>query len=107
MEGKESKSGSNTDTLLKALTHETRRRIMKLCINRNGSPVSPIEISTELRETLNHISYHVRVLAEYKAVTLVGTTPVRGSMQHFYLPSTEVIGMPWVHTVLDSAGEAA
>src|ERR1700760_3336719 len=52
-------------------------------------PISPRQISDELREPLSNISYHVRVLADCGAVTLVDTEPVRGSMQHFYSSTIE------------------
>jgi hypothetical protein len=60
-------------------------------------PVSPHWLSTELKEPLSNVSYHVRVLADNAAVTLVDTKPVRGSMQHFYLPAIEE---PWALAVL-------
>jgi hypothetical protein len=43
------------------------------------------------------VSYHVRVLAECEAITLVRTQPVRGSMQHFYRFAIEA---EWVHGAL-------
>jgi DNA-binding transcriptional regulator GbsR (MarR family) len=69
--------------------------------------VSPREVSEELGESLSNVSYHVRVLARCEVVTLVGTKPVRGSMQHFYLPSPTFMRLPWVATVLEGPGEAA
>jgi DNA-binding transcriptional ArsR family regulator len=101
------KKGGHTDTLLKALGHELRRKIMRKCVERPDSPVSPREVSAELGESLSNVSYHVRVLAICEAVTLVDKKPVRGSMQHFYLPSPKFIGLPWVATVLKAGGDAA
>jgi DNA-binding transcriptional ArsR family regulator len=60
-------------------------------------PISPRQISDELREPLSNVSYHVRVLADNGAVVLVDTAPVRGSMQHFYSPAIEE---PWALAVL-------
>jgi DNA-binding transcriptional ArsR family regulator len=87
----------NTDDneLLVALRHPLRRQILRAMVEQD--PISPRQISDELREPLSNVSYHVRVLADCGAVTLVDTTPVRGSMQHFYSPT---INEPWALTVL-------
>jgi DNA-binding transcriptional ArsR family regulator len=98
----------NTDDndLLVALRHPLRRQILRTMAAQD--PISPREISDELREPLSNVSYHVRVLADCGAVTLVDTAPVRGSMQHFYSPA---IDEPWALAVLGlsengKAGEA-
>ena len=49
--------------------------------------ISPRELAGALHQPLSNVSYHVRVLAECAAVSLVDTKPVRGSMQHFYRDS--------------------
>jgi DNA-binding transcriptional ArsR family regulator len=81
--------------LLVALRHPLRRQILRAMVERD--PISPRQISDVLKEPLSNVSYHVRVLAECGAVALVDTTPVRGSMQHFYSPT---IDEPWALTVL-------
>ena len=87
----------NTDDteLLIALRHPLRRQILRTMAVQD--PISPRQISDELREPLSNVSYHVRVLADCGAVTLVDTEPVRGSMQHFYSPA---IDEPWALAVL-------
>jgi DNA-binding transcriptional ArsR family regulator len=87
----------NTDEneLLIALRHPLRRQILRAMVE--NDPISPRQISDELKEPLSNVSYHVRVLADCGAVALVDTTPVRGSMQHFYSPTIEE---PWALTVL-------
>lgn len=47
---------------------------------------------------LSTVSYHVRVLAECEAIRPVRTSPVRGSMQHFYCFAIEA---RWVYEALD------
>jgi DNA-binding transcriptional ArsR family regulator len=81
--------------LLIALRHPLRRQILRAMAE--ADPISPRQISDELREPLSNVSYHVRVLADCGAVTLVDTAPVRGSMQHFYSPA---IDEPWALAVL-------
>lgn len=92
----------NTDDneLLIALRHPLRRQILRAMVEQD--PISPRQISDELREPLSNVSYHVRVLADCGAVTLVDTTPVRGSMQHFYSPT---IDEPWALAVLGLSGD--
>lgn len=98
--------GEHTDDteLLIALRHPLRRQILRTMAVQD--PISPRQISDELREPLSNVSYHVRVLADCGAVTLVDTAPVRGSMQHFYSPAIEE---PWALAVLGLSenGDAA
>jgi DNA-binding transcriptional ArsR family regulator len=81
--------------LLIALRHPLRRQILRAMVQ--NDPISPRQISDVLKEPLSNVSYHVRVLADCGAVSLVDMTPVRGSMQHFYSPT---IDQPWALTVL-------
>ena len=96
--------GDHTDDneLLIALRHPLRRQILRAMAATD--PISPRQISDELREPLSNVSYHVRVLADCGAVTLVDTEPVRGSMQHFYSPTIEE---PWALAVLGLSGKDA
>lgn len=91
--GGEGNTGDNE--LLIALRHPLRRQILRAMVEQQ--PTSPRQISNELHEPLSNVSYHIRVLADCGVVTLVDTTPVRGSMQHFYSPT---IDAPWALTVL-------
>ena len=86
---------TNHNELLVALRHPLRRQILRAMVESN--PISPRQVSDVLHEPLSNVSYHVRVLAECGAVALVDTTPVRGSMQHFYSPT---IDEPWALAVL-------
>ncbi len=92
MGGEDNTEGSE---LLIALRHPLRRQILRTMAARHRT--SPRQISDELRQPLSNVSYHVRVLADCGAVTLVDTAPVRGSMQHFY---SATIDEPWALEVL-------
>jgi DNA-binding transcriptional ArsR family regulator len=81
--------------LLRALRHPLRRRILREMAG--GDSVSPRGLSDRLRRPLSNVSYHVRVLAECRAITLVRTRPARGSVQHFYRSTVEA---PWALQVL-------
>jgi DNA-binding transcriptional ArsR family regulator len=86
---------SDDNNLLVALRHPLRRRILRLMAGEET--ISPRELSEELEAPLSNVSYHVRVLVDCAAVTLVSTKPVRGSMQHFYSTAIEA---PWAREVL-------
>jgi len=91
-----SRNGSAaTDDLLTALGHPLRRRILREMTRAEKS--SPRELAEALSEPLSNVSYHVRVLADCEALTLVGTRPVRGSTQHFYRATVEP---EWARTAL-------
>jgi DNA-binding transcriptional ArsR family regulator len=89
--------GHHTDDneLLIALRHPLRRQILRAMAAQDQ--ISPRQISDVLHQPLSNVSYHVRVLADCGAVTLVDTAPVRGSMQHFY---STAIDEPWALAVL-------
>lgn len=86
---------SDDNDLLTALRHPLRRRILRRMDA--DEAISPRELSRQLHEPLSNVSYHVRVLVDCAAVTLVDAQPVRGSMQHFYCSS---IDAPWARQVL-------
>lgn len=87
---------SQTDhQLLVALRHPLRRSILRKMLA--TKQISPRQLATELKEPLSNVSYHVRVLAEIEAATLVDRKPVRGSVQHFYSAS---ITTPWALSAL-------
>jgi DNA-binding transcriptional ArsR family regulator len=85
----------NEEQLLMALGHPLRRRILRALAD--SRPASPRELSDALAQPLSNVSYHVRVLVQSKAVTLVGTKPARGSIQHFYRSNVQA---PWAQEVL-------
>jgi DNA-binding transcriptional ArsR family regulator len=78
-----------------------RRRILREMLDA-GAEISPRELAVKLSEQLSALSYHVRVLAECRAIELVRTERIRGSTQHFYRP---VVKSAWAITAL-KAGES-
>jgi DNA-binding transcriptional ArsR family regulator len=70
------------DPLVVAMGHPTRVRILRALGESNLS--SPTELAAELGIDLNDASYHVRILATCKAISLVDTEQVRGSLKHYY-----------------------
>lgn len=86
----------NSKDLLVAMNHPLRREILRRIDKKDL--FTPGEIAKELHRDLSIVSYHVRVLAECRAIVLVGEKPVRGATQHFYRPISHE---PWVRDVLD------
>jgi DNA-binding transcriptional ArsR family regulator len=69
-------------TLLAALKHPLRRRVLRTMANKK--PISPRELANRLEEPLSTVSYHVRILAESGVIEEVSRCQVRGATQHFY-----------------------
>jgi DNA-binding transcriptional ArsR family regulator len=86
---------ATTDDLLTALGHPLRRRILREITK--AERCSPRELAESLSEPLSNVSYHVRVLADCRALELVGTRPVRGSTQHFY---RAIVEPEWAQSAL-------
>jgi DNA-binding transcriptional ArsR family regulator len=80
-----------------ALGHPLRRRILRKMLQEDRE-LSPRELSSSLSESLSALSYHVRVLAECRAVKLVRVKPIRGSSQHFYRPTVKA---EWARSALE------
>src|SRR4051812_29036343 len=93
-----------TQNLLVVLRHPMRREVLARLIQ-GKQPESPRQMAEALRTPLSNVSYHVRVMAQHKVLTLVDTRPVRGSLQHFY-EASELADHPMVKAALgpDGAG---
>lgn len=66
---------------LKAVGHPLRREILRSIDGQNRSPV---QISRALDESVQLISYHMRILRDEGVVELATTTPRRGAIEHHY-----------------------
>lgn len=67
--------------LVKALAHPLRVEILAIL---NDRMASPNELSKELEEGLSQVSYHVKVLKDFKCIHMVKTEPRRGAVEHYY-----------------------
>lgn len=88
-------SGGEGD-LLAALANPIRRQILRRM--RDVETISPKDLSVEFAQPVSNLAYHVRVLADCGAITLVRTQPVRGASKHFYRSS---IDQPWARQIID------
>lgn len=93
-------AGSKSNqALLDALHHPLRRRLLRRYLE-SRVMLSPRELADLENEPLSTVSYHVRKLAELGAVKIAAHRPVRGSLQHFYLPTRHVKDSQLVRTAL-------
>lgn len=67
--------------VVKAIGHPLR---MQLLERLNERVASPVELARELGESVQLVSYHVRLLRDLGFVELVRTTPRRGAVEHHY-----------------------
>src|SRR5215212_10154673 len=79
--GKASQKPTVDVGVVKAIGHPLR---MQLLIRLNERVASPVELARELDESVQLVSYHVRILRDLGFVELVSTTPRRGAIEHHY-----------------------
>ncbi len=72
---------SRNEDVAKALSHPIRVKILSIL---NEKAASPNELSELLNQGLSKVSYHVKVLKEYRFIELVRAEPRRGAIEHFY-----------------------
>jgi DNA-binding transcriptional ArsR family regulator len=68
-------------SLVRALAHPLRARILSALEQRTASPR---ELADELEAPLGNVSYHVRRLLDLELIRLVRETPRRGAIEHHY-----------------------
>ncbi|HSS04966.1 MAG TPA: helix-turn-helix domain-containing protein [Solirubrobacterales bacterium] len=78
--------GDRQANLICALNHRLRRRLLRL-LQASGGPCSPARLAETLDESLSNVSYHIKVLVGFEAVKRAGEEQVRGTIEHFYLPT--------------------
>ena len=79
--------------IAKALAHPLRVQILTIL---NDRVASPNELSKELEEGLSQVSYHVKVLRDFKMIEMTGTEPRRGAVEHYYRATSKVYVPSWV-----------
>jgi DNA-binding transcriptional ArsR family regulator len=89
-------NGSDESKLLAALSNPLRRQILRRM--RGEEMISPLQLAEEFDLPLTNMAYHVRVLANCGAVTIVRMKPVRGAIKHYYRSTLEP---PWARQIID------
>jgi DNA-binding transcriptional ArsR family regulator len=80
--------GDETQVVLIAVRHVTRRRILRAMIDQpEDAPLSARGLSDRFAMPLSNVNYHVQFLRRCGAIRLAGTRKVRGSIEHFYEPT--------------------
>jgi DNA-binding transcriptional ArsR family regulator len=77
-----SASHSLDESLVKALAHPLRWRIVDTMVERGE--VSPVQLARLLDEPLATVSHHTRVLRDHGCIELTRTEPRRGAVEHYY-----------------------
>ena len=87
----------NDPSLVRALAHPLRARLLGILQERRASPR---ELAEELDAPLGNVSYHIRILANLKLIKLVKKTPRRGAIEHHYeaVSGAEVSDQAWGET---------
>ena len=80
-------SGELDESLLRAISHPLRHRLLGML---DGRTASPNQLARELDLPLGRVSYHIRLLNDLGAIELVRTEPRRGALEHFYRAVTTV-----------------
>jgi DNA-binding transcriptional ArsR family regulator len=70
------------ESLIKALSHPLRWRILETVVDRGET--SPVELARLLDEPLATVSHHTRVLRDNGCIELTRTEPRRGAVEHYY-----------------------
>src|SRR5204863_3634310 len=73
---------SLAETLIKALSHPLRWRILETMVDRGET--SPVELARLLDQPLATVSHHTRVLRDHGCIELTRTEPRRGAVEHYY-----------------------
>jgi DNA-binding transcriptional ArsR family regulator len=68
---------------IKAINAPQRRRILR-ALHEAGEARSPNELAEAFGISVSHVSYHVKVLKECRALGLTDTRQRRGAVEHFY-----------------------
>ncbi|MGN6816440.1 MAG: helix-turn-helix domain-containing protein [Solirubrobacterales bacterium] len=89
--------------LLDALRNPLRRSLLRRYVE-SKEMLSPKELARLEKKSLSGVSYHVRVLVKCGAIEIAGEQRVRGSVQHFYLPTDRIKKTPWVLATLGLEG---
>ncbi len=76
-----SKPGDRLSQAALALAHPIRRPIIAAIVRGIDTPGG---IAKDSGEPLGVVSYHCRMLRDYKIIEVTDTQPVRGALQHYY-----------------------
>lgn len=82
------KTKSSSELVGKAFAHPARGEALTILTERTASPS---ELADELGLDVRYLSYHVKLLREWKLIELVREKPRRGATEHFYRATTRTL----------------
>lgn len=97
------------DDLIPALNHAVRRQALRV-LHSSRKPMGPAQVAAKLKlgggpkDRLSQVSYHMKVIARLRVISLVDEHQVRGAMEHIY--ASEVAKDTWVRAMLKRTQES-
>jgi DNA-binding transcriptional ArsR family regulator len=82
------KTQTSSELVGKAFAHPARGQALTILTERTASPS---ELADELGLDVRYLSYHVKLLRDWKLIELVGEKPRRGATEHFYRATTRTL----------------
>lgn len=82
------KTQTSSELVGKAFAHPARGQALTILTERTASPS---ELADELGLDVRYLSYHVKLLRNWKLIELVGEKPRRGATEHFYRATTRTL----------------
>lgn len=83
--GQRPRKASKTVKMIRALSHDLRVDALKRIAAAGEDGISPVVLAGEMGESVQLVSYHVRILRDRKLLKLSHTQPRRGAIEHFYV----------------------
>ncbi len=71
--------------IAKAFAHPARGEVLTAFTERTASPA---ELAEDLGHDVRYLSYHIKLLRDWKLIQLVKEEPKRGAIEHFYRATT-------------------
>lgn len=82
------KTQTSSELVGKAFAHPARGEALTILTERTASPS---ELAEELGLDVRYLSYHVKLLRDWKLIELVSERPRRGATEHFYRATTRTL----------------
>lgn len=82
------KTQTSSELVGKAFAHPARGAALTILTERTASPS---ELADELGLDVRYLSYHVKMLRDWKLIELVREKPRRGATEHFYRATTRTL----------------
>jgi DNA-binding transcriptional ArsR family regulator len=99
---RERSEGHGRVQMIMAIAHPLRRRMLRMIV-KHREPLSPTQMAKEFGLPLGTITYHARVLRQFKAVEPIRERQMHGAAEHLYEVTLE--NDPPIETLLEETRE--